>query len=120
MRNLKLQYIATLLSSLFLGFSGGTISLFIRPQTLDQDYHLGIFFAMGFFLGSIFTPQLISSLFGVVDKNVARASYCFTAFLTVIFAILAHGAEFFMWLIFLSILPLFILSRLFLYLSYKK
>lgn len=120
MANLKLQYIAALLSSLFLGFSIGTVSVFIRPQSLDQDYHLGIFFAVGFFLGGILAPWLISILFGAVNKKVAVTSYCFTAFLTVVFAVLARGAEFFMWLVFLSIVPLFILSRIFLYLSYKK
>lgn len=120
MGKLKFQYIATLLSSLFLGFSVGTVSIFIRPQSLDQDYHLGIFFAVGFFLGGILAPWLISILFGAVNKKVAITGYCFTAFLTVVFAVLARGAEFFVWLVFLSIVPLFILSRIFLYLSYKK
>lgn len=120
MGNLKFQYIAALFSSLFLGFLVGTIFSLIRPNYLDQDYQLGFVFTAGFFLGSVLTPWLISSLFGVVDKNVARTSYCFTAFLTVIFAILAEGAEFFVWFIFLSIVPLFVLSRIFLYLSYKK
>lgn len=120
MGNLKFQYVAALLSSLFLGFSVGTISLFIRPQILDQDYHLGIFFAAGFFLGGITAPWLISILFGVVNKKVAVTGYCFTAFLTVVFAVLARGAEFFVWFVFLSIVPLFVLLRIFLYLSYKK
>lgn len=40
MANLKFQRIAVLLSSLFLGFSVGTIFIFIRPNSLDQDYHL--------------------------------------------------------------------------------
>ena len=120
MANLKFQRIAALLSSLFLGFSVGTIFIFIRPDSLDQDYHLGIFFTAGFFLGAILTPRLISTLFGTTDRNVTKASYCFTAFLTAIFAIFADGAEFFMRFVFLSIVPLFILARIFLYLSYKK
>lgn len=120
MANLKFQRIAVLLSSLFLGFSIGTIFIFIRPNSLDQDYHLGIFFTAGFFLGAILTPRLISTLFGTTDRNVTKASYCFTAFLTAIFAIFADGAEFFMRFVFPSIVPLFILSRISLYLSYKK
>ncbi len=120
MENLKFQYVAMILSSLFLGFSVGTISLFIRPQSFDQDYHLGIFFTAGFFLGGILAPWLISILFGAVNKKVAITGYCFTAFLTVVFAVLARGAEFFVWFVFLSIVPLFVLLRIFLYLSYKK
>ena len=118
MRNLKFQYIAVFLSSLFLGFLVGVTSIFvIRP---DQDYQLGLLFSSGFFLGSILTPRLISALFGATDRSVAKASYCLTAFLTTLFVVLAEGAEFFVWFVFLSLVPLFILSRIFLYLSYKK
>ncbi len=122
MRNILLRYISTILTSLFLGILIGFLSLGIWHRLLYQYYPRESYFGIGFLLGGIVAPWLISIWFGVIEKKVVITSYSFTAFLAFIFILFSRNGEESMLVLlpaYYGAFPLFILSQIFLYLSYK-
>ncbi len=122
MRNLTLRYISTILTSLFLGILFGFLSLEIWHKLLYQYYPLESYFGVGFFLGGILAPWLISVWFGTLEKKIVLTSHGITVFFASIFIVSAKNGESMMLAllpVYYGALPLFILSQIFLYLSYR-
>lgn len=119
--------------SLFLGsFFGLLFMQFLNviPWILQSDDFYEFFssythslFPLAFFLGGILALWLISLFFGTVDRKITITSYCLTAFFTVISIIFTQNeklSSMMIPLIYSGITPLFILSCLLLYLSFRK
>lgn len=123
MKDTSLRYISTILTSLFLGILVGFLSLEMWHRLLYQYYPLESYFGVGFLVGGIVAPWLISVWFGALEKKITITSYCLTAFLASIFIIFSKNGEEAMLVllpVYYSTFPLFILSQIFLYLSYKS
>ena len=123
MEHRVLRYISTILTSLFLGILIGFLSLEIWHKLLYQYYPLESYFGIGFLLGGILAPWLISLWFGTLEKRIVLVNHCLIAFFTSIFLISAKNGESMMLVllpVYYGALPIFILSQISLYLSYKK
>lgn len=143
MGNLKyqraFQYAGVLLYSVFTGFLvssliGMVSGILLYPSISIEDlnFHIPQFItAAELFLGGMLAPWLVSLWFGTVERRVALTSYCFTTLLAIVNVILIINSKevedfgnswsaLVLFALYFGAIPVFILSHLFLYLSFKK
>lgn len=133
------QYAGVLLYSVFTAFLVSFLMAMVMGVLLypsisfeNLNFHIPEFIiAAALFLGGMLAPWLVSFWFGTVERRVAITSYCFTALLAIVNVILIINSKevegfgnswstLILFAIYFGAIPVFILSHLFLYLSFRK